>query len=213
MSGPRTVSEWLKAAFAGSGPIHDASSRHRTVSTMLVLVRGVAGTGKSTVRNELLARGQRAYGIDEDGYACYVNRSSGAPLDEQERYADGAQRTEEFNANNVWAMVTDRVEQLAQSCRGDVGFLCGVAQNDQEVWALFDVVVCLYLDATTLRYRLANRTGNDFGKSEHELAAVLRWNLVDAREHRELGCVMVNAAAAVEVVVDQVMAAAEKGLT
>jgi hypothetical protein len=45
----------------------------------LFYVTGLSGTGKSAVRGELQARGYYARGVDEDGYADWVNRVSGTP--------------------------------------------------------------------------------------------------------------------------------------
>jgi hypothetical protein len=44
----------------------------------LCFVTGVSGTGKSAVLGELRARGCLARGVDEDGYADWVSRRTGA---------------------------------------------------------------------------------------------------------------------------------------
>ena len=43
----------------------------------LYYVTGVSGTGKSSVLRELRTRGYHARGVDEDGYADWINRISG----------------------------------------------------------------------------------------------------------------------------------------
>jgi len=44
----------------------------------LCFVTGVSGTGKSAVLGELRVRGGLARGVDEDGYADWVSRRTGA---------------------------------------------------------------------------------------------------------------------------------------
>jgi hypothetical protein len=43
----------------------------------LIYVTGLSGTGKSAILGELRARGYRARGVDEDGYADWINRVTG----------------------------------------------------------------------------------------------------------------------------------------
>jgi hypothetical protein len=43
----------------------------------LFYVTGLSGTGKSAVLSELRARGYHARGVDEDGYANWINRAAG----------------------------------------------------------------------------------------------------------------------------------------
>ena len=65
-----------------------------------------------------------------------------------------------------------RVEELAGAARTQNAFLCGLVENDEELWDLFDVKMCLTLDDTTIRGRLAQRIGNPFGKAPAELEAL-----------------------------------------
>jgi hypothetical protein len=73
-------------------------------------------------------------------------------------------------------LMRSRVEELAGAARTQTAFLCGLVQNDGEMWDLFDVEICLILDDTTIRERLAQGCGNPFGKAPAELEAVLRFN-------------------------------------
>jgi len=47
----------------------------------LFYVTGLSGPGKSAVLAELRARGYQARGVDEDGYADWINRVTGTPDD------------------------------------------------------------------------------------------------------------------------------------
>jgi hypothetical protein len=45
----------------------------------LFYVTGLSGTGKSAVLSELRVRGYHARGVDEDGYADWINKVTGTP--------------------------------------------------------------------------------------------------------------------------------------
>jgi hypothetical protein len=47
----------------------------------LFFVTGLSGTGKPAVLGELRARGHQARGVDEDGYADWINRATGSADD------------------------------------------------------------------------------------------------------------------------------------
>jgi hypothetical protein len=60
--------------------------------------------------------------------------------------------------------------------RDKTAFLCGSAENEADVWDLFDLVVCLVVDNETLQNRLLTRTTNAFGKHPEGLSAALGSN-------------------------------------
>jgi hypothetical protein len=62
--------------------------------------------------------------------------------------------------------------------------------------------------------RLTTRTSNDFGKSEHELAAILGWRVRVQDGDRRGGAVMIDATLPLEEVFDAVVrASTEPSLT
>ena len=63
----------------------------------------------------------------------------------------------------------------------------------------------LTIDEATLRFRLANRDTNSFGKSEDELNHVLRWLQPAEEYYRNFGAVMLDAAAPLDHVVGQIL--------
>jgi hypothetical protein len=104
---------------------------------------------------------------------------------------------------------TARVEELATLGQDAPVFLCGSVENEKDVWALFDRVICLAIDDETLRRRLAARVTNDFGKSAEELAMVLGWNATTEATYRELGATIIDATVPLDQVVDAVLASFE----
>ena len=164
-------------------------------------ITGVSGTGKSTVRVELARRGYQSFDTDEDGIAGWRLRTTG-----EEVYDPGAgNHPATWLQDHCWTINRARVEQLALMARDQMVFLCGSVENEDEVWELFDIVICLVLDESTLRERLATRTTNKFGKAPAELNAILGWNRTIEASYRELGALVVNADQAPTAVVDQVL--------
>ena len=168
----------------------------------LVYVTGVSGAGKSSVCEELRRRGYEAHDTDRDGNAAWVNRETG----EVTAIGAGAnERPPRWLAQHEWRVVPARVEELVARATERLAFLCGATANEQEVWHLFSAVIYLAIDEATLRLRLGTRTSNDFGKSPHELAAILEWHKVGVDRYRSFGAVIVDATQPLRNVVDDVI--------
>jgi hypothetical protein len=136
----------------------------------LFYVTGLSGAGKSAVLDDLVARGHEARGVDEDGYADWIDRVTGAVED----YAEDEPGFD-FHAwyrSHNWVLSAERIAALAAEAQalGRPVFLCGVADGDRAVWHLFDNVVALVIDVPTMRRRIAGRS-NVFGQSPEEMAA------------------------------------------
>ncbi len=116
----------------------------------LVWVTGNSGTGKSTVCESLRALGHVAFDADEDGFSRWVDRADGTVVvDPPDPVPQG------WLDRHGWVIVRERVELLAERSRSRVAFLCGSAENEADVRALFDLIVCLVVGEETLRHRLA----------------------------------------------------------
>jgi shikimate kinase len=168
-------------------------------------VTGNSGTGKSTVCEELRARGYVALDADEDGFCRWIDRAEGGvvidpPYPVPEGWLD----------RHGWVIVRERVETLVEESPCRIAFLCGSAENEQDVRDLFDVIVCLVIDEDTLRHRLATRTTNPFGKHPEELAAALKWNPRMRAIYESLGAAIIDASRPVTEVVDGVIGAVQE---
>ena len=149
---------------------------------MLVWVTGVPGSGKSAVCAVLKAQGHLAVDADWEGVNCWVSRATG------ERVVDRPHPLPTGWRNDyAWHIDTDRVRALAAEISDGVGFVAGTVENEADAWDLFDHVVCLVIDDETLRYRLATRTTNAFGKDPVELAIAVAANRGAAARHRQRG--------------------------
>jgi shikimate kinase len=117
-----------------------------------VLITGMSGTGKSTLLDELAARGYPA--VDTD-YGDYFELVDGERL---------------------WR--ADRIEALLRSAPADgegVLFVQGTTRNQGGFYPWFDHVVLLSAPAEVLIDRLAHRTTNPYGKNPAELAETLEY--------------------------------------
>jgi ribose 1,5-bisphosphokinase PhnN len=171
----------------------------------LVYVTGVPGAGKSSVRRELIRRGRAALGTDEDGLAAFY-RADGSEVPSHE-VIDSA----EWRLDHIWRLMVARLDELVERQDVDPIYVCGSVANEGEVWDRFAVVIGLVVDDATLRDRLANRSGNSFGKSGDELALALGWNRTYAMDAASWGVVTVDATGPLEAVVDEVLDIAELG--
>jgi hypothetical protein len=175
----------------------------------LLYVTGLAATGKSAILAELLTRGYRAYGVDEDSYADWISQETGEP-EPMPALAD--LDFPSWYKTHYWLLNGPRITELSQQAAesGDPVFLCGVADGDKEVWHLFSQVIALVADLATLRQRIAVRD-NLFGKEPEQFADIARWHDGYERSYRSFGTVIIDATRPLHQVVDQILviAAAE----
>lgn len=172
----------------------------------LCLVTGVSGTGKSAVLRELRVRGCLARGVDEDGYADWVSRRTGAA--EVIPRGDPEFDIHAWYQAHDWVLNARRISVLSRAgarCGRPV-FLCGSALGEADVWHLFDQVVALVADVPTIGRRLAARAG-DYGKAPEELAMILGWHDGFEESYRRFGAVIVDARRPLREVTDEVVAA------
>jgi dephospho-CoA kinase len=130
-----------------------------------VLLTGMSGTGKSTVIEELAARGYRAADADADGWSEWV-AAEGNPTGANEGWD--------------WRWREDRVRAFLETETGTAGvlFLSGCAENMVGFFPRFDHIILLSAPSAVLLERLATRRNNPYGKRPEEAQQVLE-NLRD----------------------------------
>jgi hypothetical protein len=172
----------------------------------LYYVTGLSGTGKSSVLRELRARGYHARGVDEDGYADWINRVTGRP----DRFPHGEPGFDfhAWYAAHYWVLSVRRISLLSRAAArlGQPVFLCGAASGDDVVWQRFARVIALVADERTIVRRLAARD-NEFGKTPEELADVLFWHAGFEAAYRGFGATIIDATKPLPQVVAEVLAA------
>ncbi|SDD59209.1 AAA family ATPase [Glycomyces harbinensis] len=122
-----------------------------------VLITGVSGVGKSTVLGELTARGYEA--VDTDYGYC-------SPTPDAEPPGPVARPD--------WVWNERRMRALLEADRDGALFVAGCVPNQGAFYPDFDRVVLLSAAPETVRRRLLDRTGNDYGKAPGELERALR---------------------------------------
>jgi hypothetical protein len=173
------------------------------LSVPLVWVTGNSGAGKSTVCALLKSRGELAVDADWEGYNHWVDRTSGQfVVDPPDPVPAGW--LDRFG----WLISRAEVEALSARARDKTAFLCGSAENEEDVWDLFDLVVCVVVDDDTLRDRLLTRTTNSFGKHPEELAAAMECNDDTESTYRRLGATIIDGRRPLAEVADAILAAA-----
>lgn len=160
----------------------------------IYLIEGISGTGKTTVCQELQKRGYKAIEADED-VAHYADPKTGLPTNEK--------------VPDNWIWNKDKFDKSIQQ-EGDAPvFICGGAMNQEDFKHHFAKVFTLHIDDETLKYRLANRTNNDFGKHPDELALQLEWNKGAIKYSKERGTTLIDATKPVSDVVDEILSYAD----
>ena len=124
-----------------------------------VLLTGMSGTGKSTVIQELAARGYKAIDADYDGLSEVVN----VPAGELTGLGPGQD----------WVWREDRIQDLLSTDDVDVLFLSGCAPNQGKFYPQFDHIILLTAPAHVIVERLATRMNNPYGKRPEDVARVL----------------------------------------
>jgi broad-specificity NMP kinase len=121
-----------------------------------MLITGMSGTGKSTLMEELGARGHHA--VDLDGAEWSEYRATAAP-----DLAPG---------DSEWVWREDRVRELLDNANREALFVSGCASNMVQFYPRFDHIVLLSAPIEVMLERLASRTNNSYGKRPEEIEAV-----------------------------------------
>ena len=165
----------------------------------LFLITGLPGTGKTTVCNELKARGLTAYDGDKDHLAHWYDKKTG-----EEAAYDG---TREFIDRHHRSIAKETIERLAHDAVGKSIFLCNDPDNEDELQGFFTHVFALTAGEAIIRQRLADRTGDgyEWGKIPHELAAVLETQEVAYRRYKQDNYTVIDATLPTNIIVDRIL--------
>jgi len=127
-----------------------------------ILLTGLSGTGKSTMIDELTARGYRAVDADDNEFSEWVAISG-----------DARELGSPVEPDRDWMWREDRIQELLSTEDAGVMFVSGCAANMGKFLPQFDHIVLLTAPAEVIVERLATRTNNSYGKHPDEVARVL----------------------------------------
>lgn len=171
----------------------------------LVYITGSAGSGKSTVRKELVRRGYTAYDVDEDKLKAWYNKHTNELAEHQKPWDESLDDSEW--RQNYWLKVErHRIEEIASIAKSNPKpvFVTGVNPNDNEIWDLFDKVIHLSVSNETLDHRLEHRTSK-YGKHPDDRENILKWNKTIDKINEGYGAVIVNAEQPLDRIVDDIL--------
>lgn len=171
----------------------------------LVAVCGIPGAGKSAVYTRVKSLGLDAWDTDEDGLSAWRDRETKQPVPDPINWHDPDE-----THGIEYRVRRERVEELHRRARDHTVYLCGCAGGEEEFWELLDRVVILSVDDETLRFRLATRTTNNFGKASHERDATLDANRGWTESYEARGAIVIDATQPLDDVVSEVLRVGER---
>jgi adenylate kinase family enzyme len=168
-----------------------------------VQIAGCSGAGKSTVAAVLARRGLVAIDSDDDPFLARFVDPTGTVVAEAPAAPDLT-----WLARHRWAWDPARLDELLRAAAPATLYVCGGADNQQEVADRFTQVFLLEIDEPTMLARLdARRDDHDWGHIG-DTREYLRHKLPALQDHlRASGAIPIDARQPLDQVVDAILAA------
>lgn len=168
----------------------------------LILVTGISTSGKSTMAVELTKRGYEAYDTEHNGIGAWFNKETGERVAE---FGKVPSRTPEWMNQHHWLISADWVKQKSAEAKDKTVLLCGGSSDISQIIPMLDKIVWLKTDEETIRARVNNPRDHTYGTRPHELEKILKENLEQEQQYKDLGAVTVDARKPLNEVVDEVI--------
>ncbi|MFO0971157.1 MAG: hypothetical protein U0520_02285 [Candidatus Saccharimonadales bacterium] len=168
----------------------------------LILITGISTSGKSTMAVELTKRGYEAYDTEHNGIGAWFNKETGGRAAE---FGKVPSRTAGWMNQHHWLISEDWVKQRATEAKDRAVFLCGGSSDVSNIVPLLDTIIWLKTDEATIRKRVNNPRDHTYGTKPHELEKILKENLEQEQQYKDLGAAMVDARKPLDEVVIEVM--------
>jgi gluconate kinase len=167
----------------------------------VVQIAGCSAAGKSTVAAELARRGLVSIDADDDPLLARFVDPAGAVLTDQPTVPDLA-----WLSRHSWAWDLVRLDELIRAAAPATLYVCGGADNQQELVGRFTQVFLLEIDEPTMLARLdARRDYHDWGRIG-DTREYLRRKLPALQDRlRACGAVPIDARQPLDQVVDEIL--------
>jgi gluconate kinase len=167
-----------------------------------IQIAGCSGAGKSAVAAALAGRGLVSIDADADPLLARFVDSAGALVAEEPAAPDLA-----WLARHSWAWDPARLDELIAAAGPATLYVCGGADNQQEVSGRFAQVFLLEIDEPTMLARLdARRDYHDWGRIGDTREYLRRKLPVLQDRLRASGAILVDARQPLDQVVDAILA-------
>lgn len=172
----------------------------------IILVTGVAGTGKSTL--EALFRQKNYATIDIDnGFASWQHNNT------RERVPAPVNQPASWYETHDWYTEKQKLTEYITLFRDspDPLFVFGNAADLASLHELFDVIFALeYKDEATIRHRIDSRTDNPYGKDPVEFAALLSYYKPMQQRFRAIGAIPIDCTLPLDEIVAGIKSAIDR---
>jgi len=180
--------------------------RLNATDAAVVLITGASGTGKTTIGKRLKAAGVAVIEADNDvcngrSIARWVESSSGRSVQPPEPVPD------DWCLNHEWAWRIDTLRDAIAAAANEspLVVVCGAASNFDSALHLFDQVLILVTDDTTIFHRVHSRTDHGFGKHENEYHQIVDQNHQMIRLAEQGSGIMVDVTRSVDAVLENIL--------
>ena len=164
-----------------------------------ILITGIQGSGKTAVALELATQGRPT--IDSDDISHWVDEN-GTPLTDKRPNNPSAT----WLRTHAWVWDQGRLHACLNQALDHPLLLCGISWDQGQYYNLFDKIILLELDETTVRQRLLTRNnGGTFGKQPEELQLILEKLKSFQDRAKAAGAIVIDARQPLDVVVEEIV--------
>jgi shikimate kinase len=166
------------------------------------LIRGLEGTGKSTLSKVMSARGYATIDTDlHPGLAQWVRLDTGEPVAGMPKYVDGS-----WLSTHSFLWQCHKIDELIETYQGRHAFMCGSAANVEEFYGVLGRRFYLWASDGTITKRLQTRNPSLWRHGSRELTRRLLANRGARTKAIMDGCIVINAELPIDEVATDIMA-------
>lgn len=171
---------------------------------MKILITGVGGSGKTTLIEELLKKGNIAIDLDDTDLCFWINKNTGEKIE----YTEGAGF--QWLENHSWRLDIEQLQKFIENFPPTENIYLGgkIAKSQlKEVCKLFDKVFLLRPSDSVLIHRQNTRTNkeNKFAQDKKEQEHILEKRRDFEDECLKKGAILIDADKPVQEILKEVI--------